>query len=419
MTCRRLAARAAAMLAGAGLAGLLLACSALQSEAPFGEPIVIGFPVSLTGRFAPIGQGALNAARLFAQWVNNTGGIRLTPDGGGRPVQILSADDQSDGATATQLFERMITQDGADFMLASYSSGFTLAEAPLAEQHRVLTLSWGGSADEIWGGGNHFVVGVITTASQYNLALLDALTTLSPRPQRLALLNQDDAFARAVVQGTVAAAPARGLQVVYQDQYPATPTDLTPFLQAAQAANPDALFVEGHLADAELAGQNAAALPFSAPLISYGSAAATATWITDLGAAADNTIATSQWEPNLALSPALFNDPRWQGPRFNPAQWRNWYFSVYGTEPDFRAMAAFAGGLALRAAIERAGSLDAVAVRQAMVNLEMLSSWGRFDIDATLKQTGHSMVAIQWQQGTKQIIAPPDEATASIVFPRP
>ncbi|MBI2297779.1 MAG: amino acid ABC transporter substrate-binding protein [Armatimonadetes bacterium] len=419
MTSRGRVARVGWVVVGAGIAGMLLACSGLRSNAPFGAPVVIGFPVSLTGRFAPIGQGALNAARLFEQWVNSTGGLRLTPDGGGRPVQILSADDQSNTTVATQLFERMVTVDRADFMFAGYSSGTTLAQAPLAEQHGALTFAWGASADEIWGGGNHFVVGVITPASQYNLALLDALTTVDPRPQRLALLYQDDSFARAVVQGTVAAAPARGMQIVYQAQYPTTPTDLTPFLQAAQAANPDALFVEGHLADAELTAQNAAALPFNAPLMSYGSAAATATWISDLGAAANHTVATSQWEPNLALSPALFDDPRWQGPRFTPQQWRDWYFAAYDTEPDFRAMAAFAGGLALRAAIERAGSFGPTAVRQALVNLDMLSSWGEFDIDATLRQTGHGMVAIQWQNGAKQIIAPPGEATAPIVFPRP
>jgi hypothetical protein len=83
--------------------------------------------------------------------------------------------------------------------------------------------------------------------------------------------------------------------------------------------------------------------------------------------------------------------------------------------------------LLLQKAIEDAGSLDTQAVAQALDAIDLLTFFGHVKFDTTPEshglQRGHSMVYIQWQ-GTadsleKQVVWPPEGATAEIIYPIP
>lgn len=382
------------------------------------EPIVIGYPASLTGRFEQLGQAGLDGLQLFEQWVNEEGGVQVGDQK--RPVEIIFADDKSEKDTAQRLFERFIKEDGAQFMMASYSSGLTLSQAPIAEANQTITFGWGAASDDIWRQGFQYVVGGITPSSLYDGSFLNLLTTLDPKPQRLAVVYKDNPFTTAIAEGTIERAEELGFEIVFQDKYPEDATDLSPILLRAQEANPDVLFVESHFQDGALAAKQVAEMQFDAKLHAYGSASATTAWSEQLGAAAEYTTGASQWEPNMPIDPALFDDPTWYGPKMSPQEWADWFEGEYDYTPDFRAMQMFATGLALQAAIEDAGTTETAAVLDSLKELDITTTFGRFKIDPeTLKQVGHDMVAIQWQNGEKQVIAPPAFKTADVIYPVP
>lgn len=412
--------RALTLLVGLAGLGWLVACGGLGGGPfPTGLNVVIGLPASLSGRHAPIGQGAVNALQLYETWVNQQGGIWVADQGRRVPVRIVVADDRSDPSTAATVYQQLVTTQAARFMMASYSSALALAQAPQAEQRGILTFCWGSSADEIWQQGYRQMVGVLTPASTYNDRLLELLARQTPVPRRIALLYQDDPYARAVAAGTTARAAALGLTVVHSAVYPAEPADLSPFLLAAQAANADALLVEGHLADALLAAQQRVDFGIRSSLASFGSAAAASGWAASLGAAAQHTVGVSQWEASLPLAEETFRDARWFGPRWTPAEWRNQYVARFGAEPDYRAVACFAAALALQQAIERANTLRTDRVRAKLLNLDQLSTFGRFRLDATMNQAGHETVVVQWQNGAKQVVWPAAQQTAPLIYPLP
>jgi len=385
------------------------------------EEIVIGYPASLTGKFEQLGKAGLNGLQLFEEWVNTEeGGIEVKDLGRKLPVRIVFADDKSEKETAIRLFEKFIKEDGAQFMMASYSSGLTLAQAPIAEANKILTFGWGAASDHIWQQGFKYVVGPITPSSLYDSTILDLLTTLDPKPKRLAVIYKDNPFTTAIAEGTTARAKELGFEVVFSDKYPEDATDLSPILLRAKDSNPDVLFVESHFQDGALAAKQVAEMQFDIALPVYGSASATTKWADQLGEAAEYTVGSSQWEPNMPIDKALFDDPRWYGPKMSPSEWAEWFKSKYDYTPDFRAMQMFASALALKAAIEKAGTLDTDAVRAAIQELEIITTFGRFKVDPkTLKQIGHSMVAIQWQGGKKVVIAPPEFKTGDVVYPVP
>lgn len=397
----------------------LAACTPTQptQEGELPEKIIIGYPASLTGEFEELGRAGRDGLRMFEQWVNEEeGGIDV---GGTRiPVEIVFADDRSDKETAIRLFEKFVREDGAQFMMASYSSSLTLAEAPIAERLRVLTFGWGASSDDIWQQGFTSVVGILTPASLYDQEFLEFVSQADPPARTIAIVYKDDPFTVAEAEGAREVAEGLGMEVVFFDKYPPEATDLSPILTEAGRANPDVVLVASHFEDGALAARQALELGIEPTAATYGSASATGAWGGELDRAAENTFGTSQWEPGQKVDPSLFEEPNWRGPQVTPEEWASRFEDQFGYAPDFRAMMPFHSGVVLKTAIEEAGSLETEAVRQALMELDVVTVGGGFDIDPeTLVQVGHAMITIQWQGGEKVIVGPAENATGEPVYP--
>ena len=388
-----------------------------EDGAELPDEIVIGIPASLTGQYEALGRQGLDGLNMFAEWVNSErGGIDV---GGTKiPVRIVFGDDRSDKDTALRLFEKLVQEDGANFMFASYSSGLTLAQAPLADQLDVVSMAWGASSDNIWEQGFVRTVGVYTPASQYDHSLLDFVTAADPAAQTIAIAYKDDPFTVAEGEGAKAKAEELGMEVVFFDKYPVEATDLSPILTQAADNDPDVILVVAHFQDGALAARQMQELGIDPMASSFGSGAATTDWWDELGEAAQGTFGPAQWEPSQSVDPAAFDAANWVGPQVTPSEFSEQYSGEFGYEPDYRGGLAFHAGLALMAAIEAAGSLDTQAVIDAFKGLDIQTMGGGFKLDPeTLNQVGHSMLTIQWQDGEKVIIAPAENATGEAVYP--
>ena len=68
---------------------------------------------------------------MAVETINDAGGISVS--GKTYRLEIIYYDDESTPARGAQLAERLINQDGVEFMLGPYSSGLTKAIAPVTE----------------------------------------------------------------------------------------------------------------------------------------------------------------------------------------------------------------------------------------------------------------------------------------------
>ncbi len=68
-------------------------------------------------------------------------------------------------------------------------------------------------------------------------------------------------------------------------------------------------------------------------------------------------------------------------------------------------------------AIEKANSLDTNAVRQTLYGLHIMTFFGQFQVDSTGKQSGHSMVLVQWQNGGLTVVAPATVTSGTVKYP--
>jgi branched-chain amino acid transport system substrate-binding protein len=100
------------------------------AEAPSGDPIMIAALTSLTGNFAPWGLQVQDGMQLAIDDINAAGGA------GGRPLELVVADDQSNADEGLNQFERLV-EEGAVAVAGAISSDVGAAVAPLAEESQV------------------------------------------------------------------------------------------------------------------------------------------------------------------------------------------------------------------------------------------------------------------------------------------
>src|SRR5574342_693742 len=103
-------------LLAAAFAAMCLAAGAANAQGAKNE-IVIGYSISLTGKFNTEALNVHRAYQLWAEEVNRQGGITVKDRGRKLPVKLLYYDDSSETNNAIRNYERLITRDQVDLLL--------------------------------------------------------------------------------------------------------------------------------------------------------------------------------------------------------------------------------------------------------------------------------------------------------------
>src|SRR5580704_6788363 len=108
-----------------------LACLVLAGAAPArsAEPVKIGFSMSLTGSLANTGRVALAAMKLWEGDVNAKGGLL------GRPVELVSYDDQSSPSNVPAIYTKLLDIDKVDLVVGPYSTAQTAPAMATVMEH--------------------------------------------------------------------------------------------------------------------------------------------------------------------------------------------------------------------------------------------------------------------------------------------
>ena len=413
------AGRWASSAGGNRLRGLLpvlllsaTACGAAATAPPprAGAEILVGAAISLTGPLAQEGLLTEQGYQMWQDWVDGHGGIEVA--GYRHPVRLVIEDDQSSPDRAAALVRSMLARDQVQFLLGPYGSDATAAVAAVAEQYRVPHVAGNGAAETIYEQGYRYTFGVQSPSSQYMAGVIDMAAGLFPRPRTIALLSADDSFSLDVAQSVQRYAPARGLEMVSSQRYPAGSTAVTTLVARAAAVAPDILINSGHLAEAIAIHRAAKALGLDAKIFAYSVGPSTPDFVSQLGPDADYVFVGSQWTPQVRYRPQLYLTV----PEYVVA-----YRRMFRTldEPAYQVAEATAAGLALQRAIQNAGALDPGRVRNALAGLDVMTFYGRIKFDSRGVNIYKPMVVEQIQQSRDHTVYPPSVADASPAYPTP
>jgi len=230
------------------LAAFLLTCAVIYANtAKAADPIRIGLSVSLTGGVAPIGKQVLAALQIWRDDTNAKGGLL------GRQIELVFYDDQSNPANVPGLYTKLIDVDKVDLLIGPYATNMVAPAIPVLMQFHKTTIGiLANAANSKFHYDQYFSMLPTGPEPQKSFAygFFQLAAAQNPRPKTVAIIAADAEFAQNAADGARQTIKEMGgFEIVMDQKYPPTTTDYGPVVRAAQALNPDIVFVAAYPPD--------------------------------------------------------------------------------------------------------------------------------------------------------------------------
>jgi branched-chain amino acid transport system substrate-binding protein len=232
---QNLKSRILASIAGATAAVAMTAGVALAQS---GEPIRIGFGMSLTGPLAANGKQALLGMKIWEEETNAKGGLL------GRPVKLVFYDDQCNPSVVKGLYSKLLDVEKVDLILGGYATNMNAPALPVVMPKGKTYISlFALDVNHEFKYPKYF--SVLPTGPQTKPSFTEGVFQVAQKHklQTVGLVIEDAEFSNNACDGARDNAKKFNMKVVYDRKYPPNTTDYTPIVRAVQAANPDVVIV--------------------------------------------------------------------------------------------------------------------------------------------------------------------------------
>jgi branched-chain amino acid transport system substrate-binding protein len=358
-----------------------------QLPSPEARPIKIGLVACYE---KAEGQDMDRAAKLAVKEINDAGGVYVAEWHTSVQIELVIADTQDDTpGKAVGPVTRAVTEDQVDLLIGGYTSAGTLADQVVAIENRVPYIITGASTSLVTrrgpqanfgtatdeqkiddAEGMSYMFHYCTTTADYSKTVVNFFAeSMKPlldstyefdasRNLRLAILYRDDAFGKGVAADSKSLIESNDLpiDVVAERSYPATATSFQTDLTAIKDAKPDAVYVVDFIANtAEIIKEGQRDVGLNTVYIAVECCEDPA-FYTLLGEYGDNQLLESKFAP-------------YAGPPFYLDTIETYvtnYQQEYDTIPGMMGADTYDAFYIAKDAIERAGTVDKAAVRDAI-----------------------------------------------------
>jgi branched-chain amino acid transport system substrate-binding protein len=280
-------------------------------------------------------------------------------------------------------------------LFGPYGSGPAVAALGATER---LVWNHGGATDRLrWPRVPH-VLNVPAPAVTYFAAVLRALRAADASLHSVSLLHGRTGFAREVAQGALEAAASLNFEV---DAREFAPGEVDAVCSNVRPA--DVLLVVGSFDDERSAARKL--LPGAWRAACFVAAGVDEV-LADIGDRRADVLGPCQW---LASAAAETDE--------GPAA--GWFVDAFrdatGENPSYPAAAAFAAGVRCARAVRDADSVEPEAIRRVVTAMRARTLFGPFALDPESGlQVGQQVLVTQWQDGARQAVWPPAQATTTL-----
>jgi branched-chain amino acid transport system substrate-binding protein len=368
------------------------------------KPIVIGASLPLTGDFSQPGGAAKRGYEVWAELVNERGGVI------GRQVKLNILDDASSQDTVVADYNRLITRDKVDLLLGTFSSLLNLPASAVAERNRMLYVEPAGGAPALFERGfKYLFFAQQATAPHQADVFVDWIKGLpaDQRPKTAAYPTQDDPFTTPVIETMQKALEQAGVKTVYATVYPPETSNFDTIANTIKARNPDLVAHGAVFEDGIGMVRSLIKVGFSPKTMFQTSAPSNS-----------DEYAKGIGEANTE---GIFYTVSWSAEADYPLnkEFVERYQKKFNKAPEEDAADAFAAAQVLQRAVEAAGGIDQDRMADWLHANQVDTILGPLRWDATGAPQSDFLLA-QWQSGKSEIILPKEVATAdSAVHPKP
>lgn len=401
--------------------GLLLAVVSLTGVAAAQSTVKIGAAFPLTGSLATTGQDLKTAVEVAMDIINNAhpelSALTLAaseglPNLGGAKVEFVFVDTQGDPSTGQNQVLRLITREQIAAVIGAYQSSVTKTTSAVAERYGVPYLNGASVQEDLTERGFQWFFRTTPVASTFAQTYFEFLRDIREQGitvETVAIVYENTDYGTSVAREIRSRAQALGYDIVADIPYNANTTDVTSQVTLLRQADPDVAFFISYTSDAILYINTMRNLNYRPRMI--------------IG---DNSGFT---DPSFRMNVAeyaqeLINRSEWVvGPEGSVSYLVNqMYRTRTGYDLDGSSSRVLQAALIIADAINRAGSTDPQAIRQALreTNLspeQIIMPWPGVRFDET-GQNMEARVVLQQLKGDDYVtIWPAANAEAELEWP--
>lgn len=353
---RMLWRRFAAITAVVALGGILGAGPLAHAA----EKVVkVGNIEPLSGPSASVGQQGKNARDMAVEEINAAGGIKSL---GGAKLEMIYADSESKPEKGVAEAERLINTEKVNVLTGCWNSAVTYPTIAVAERYGIPFIVPVSVADKITEQGYKNVFRIAAkdswwTRDQFSF-LKDIQKEFNTKIETLAFVYENGDWGKGFAEQWKKLAEQQGYKVVLDEPYPSTATDLTPVVAKIRRAHPDVLMLVSNAADAILLTNTLAEYKVKPKaIIASGGGHADPSFLKAVGKNARYLFDIVEWETDV-------NKP-------GVKETNEKFKAKYGYNLAGESVDAYISMYVLADALERAGSLDPKAIRDALAATDL------------------------------------------------
>jgi branched-chain amino acid transport system substrate-binding protein len=223
------------------------------------DEIAIGHFGSMSGNTATFGISTDEGVRLAADEINAAGGVL------GKPVRIITEDDQSKPEEAVTAVQKLINQNKVVALLGEVASSRSIAAAPIAQRSHIPMLSPASTNPKVTQIGDYVFRSCFIDPFQGAAMANYALNEL--RLRRFAILyDVKNDYSVGLREFFIETIKSAGGQIVADESYGEGDIDFKAQLTKIRNTNPEAIYVPGYYTEVGLICRQARELGIQAPL---------------------------------------------------------------------------------------------------------------------------------------------------------
>ena len=322
--------------------------SSTGSGSGINSPIKIGVLEPLSGALAGPGQGLVDAIKLAALQVNQSGGIN------GQPIKLIIDDVQTDPQTALTDLQNLYSVQGVQVVIGPPTTQQVLTIEQYATQNRILIVTSSATAGQLTNSSPY----LFRTVPSDNIQAQAVAAYINAKGySRVAVVTRNDAFGQGLANSL---SSLLGSKVVTTILIQAGQTDYTSQMQQVKAANPDVIFYDEFTADGIVIFKNALSLNMQ-NIPTLGSIE-----LQDPSFFKDALAAQYMQETNMTGPSAVSTENT--APYVNFARAFN---ETFGFAPGLFTSTSYDAAMLAFQAIAKAGVYNATAIRNQMIPVSM------------------------------------------------
>ena len=201
----------------------------------------IGFVAAVTGPASTLGEPEGEVAAMLQKQLDAAGGIK-GPDGVLHPVKIIVQDSEGSGDVAVPIAKKLIDDEGVVAIIGDTTSPVSMALIPIVQEAQVPMVSMASSS------------AIVEPVAERQWVFKSAQSNRHTAPwqvryvkalgiTKIANFYVNNAYGEDGRDGIRAAAAQEGVEIVLEDSFGATDTDMTAQLTKLKASGAEALLV--------------------------------------------------------------------------------------------------------------------------------------------------------------------------------